>query len=71
MGYLVKMQKVERPTNQSFYLNFPSALAQCLDIVKGEVFEWVVENKNLILLQRVKPKKYYKSKRTPPFVGKG
>ncbi|OHD56904.1 MAG: hypothetical protein A2096_02555 [Spirochaetes bacterium GWF1_41_5] len=57
MGYTVKIQKVERPTNQSFYLNFPSALAQLLDVQKGEEFEWIVENKNLFLLKRVKEKK--------------
>ena len=54
MGYPVKIQKVERPTNQSFYLNFPSALAQALNIRKGESFEWVVENKNMLLLMRLK-----------------
>ena len=53
MGYRVKIQKVDRPTNQSFYLSFPSALAQSLEIEKGESFEWVVENKNLVLLKRV------------------
>ena len=63
MGYLVKMQKVERPTNQSFYLNFPSALAQSMNIEKGETFEWIVETKNLILLQRVKQKHPFKPKR--------
>lgn len=56
MGYCVKIQKVERPTNQSFYLSFPSALAQALEIEKGETFEWIVENKNLILLKRIKEK---------------
>ena len=54
MGYLTKIQKVERPTNQSFYVNLPSALAQAMNIEKGEQFEWIIENKNLLLLQRVK-----------------
>jgi len=63
MGYKVKIQKVQRPTNQSFYLSFPSALAQLLDIQKGEQFEWKVENKNLILLQRVNEKKSLKLKK--------
>jgi len=54
MGYLTKIQKVERPTNQSFYVNLPSALAQSMDIEKGEEFEWAIENKNLLILQRVK-----------------
>jgi len=54
MGYLTKIQKVERPTNQSFYVNLPSALAQAMNVEKGEKFEWIIENKNLLLLQRVK-----------------
>jgi len=65
MGYIVKIQKVERPTNQSFYLNFPSALAQCLDVRKGESFQWIVENKNLILLKRLRPKPKSKFKALP------
>lgn len=62
MGYSVKMQKVDRPTNQSFYLSFPSAVAQTLDIKKGELFEWLVESKNLIVLKRIKEKKNLKLK---------
>ncbi len=62
MGYIVKIQKVERPTNQSFYLNFPSALAQLLNIKKGECFEWEVETKNLIVLKRVNQRKALKLK---------
>ncbi len=62
MAYLTKIQKVERPTNQSFYVNLPSALAQALNIEKGEEFEWIIENKNLLLLQRVKQLKSKKLK---------
>ena len=62
MGYPTKIQKVERPTNQSFYVNLPSALAQCMDIEKGEEFEWIIENKNLLILQRVKKLKERKLK---------
>ena len=62
MGYTVKIQKVNRPTNTSYYLSFPSALAQLLDVTKGEEFEWVVEDKNLILLKRVNTKKNLKLK---------
>jgi hypothetical protein len=70
MGYPVKIQKVERPTNQSYYLNFPSALAQLLDIKKGELFEWEIETKNLLLLKRIKQKAPTKLK-TIKNVGKG
>ena len=57
MGYLTKIQRVDRPTNQSFYVNLPTALAQAIELEKGEEFEWVVEDKNLLLLKRVKPVK--------------
>lgn len=62
MGYPTKIQKVERPTNQSFYVNLPSAIAQSMDIVKGEEFEWIIENKNLLILQRLKKVKNLKLK---------
>ena len=57
MGYRVKIQKVERPSNRSFYLNFPMALAEALDVKKGEAFEWSIENRNTLIVKRVKPAK--------------
>jgi bifunctional DNA-binding transcriptional regulator/antitoxin component of YhaV-PrlF toxin-antitoxin module len=56
MGYAVKIQKVERPTNRSYYLNFPVALAEALGLEKGESFEWWVEDKNTLILKRTRPK---------------
>lgn len=55
MGYEVKIQKVERPTNRSYYVNFPVALAESIGIDKGESFEWMVEDKNTLVLRRIKP----------------
>jgi antitoxin component of MazEF toxin-antitoxin module len=63
MGYTTKIQRVDRPTNQSFYVILPSALAQAFDLEKGEEFEWIIEDKNLLLLQRSKPKKKFVSKK--------
>jgi antitoxin component of MazEF toxin-antitoxin module len=57
VGYKTKIQKVERPTNQSYYVNFPSALAQAVNITKGEECEWEVEDKNTLVLSRLKPLK--------------
>ena len=54
MGYQVKMQKVERPTNKSFYINFPAALAESVNIDKGELFEWLSEDRNTFVLRRIK-----------------
>ena len=62
MGYLVKLQKVERPTNRSFYVNLPAALADALQLDKGEELEWLLEDKNTLILRRRKPAKFLKLK---------
>jgi hypothetical protein len=65
MGYPVKIQKVERPTNRSFYVNFPAALADAIGVEKGEDFEWWVEDKNTLVFKRTraKPPRKLKSSR--------
>lgn len=57
MGYVTKIQRVDRPTNQSFYAIIPSPLAQAFEIDKGEEFEWVIEDRNTLVLKRVKSRK--------------
>ena len=52
MGYPVKLQKVERPTNRSYYINLPTAVAEAIAADKGETFEWSVEDKNTLVLSR-------------------
>jgi hypothetical protein len=66
MGYAVKIQKVERPTNKSFYVNFPVALAEAIEVVKGESFEWSIEDKNTLVFKRIrtKPPRKLKSNRS-------
>jgi antitoxin component of MazEF toxin-antitoxin module len=53
MGYIIKVQKVERPTNRSFYLNLPAVLAEALNIQKGEQLQWSIEDKNTLILSRL------------------
>lgn len=65
MGYLVKIQKVDRPTNRSFYVNLPVVLAEALNVDKGEEFQWLIEDKNTLLLLRVKPKTHRKLRAKP------
>jgi hypothetical protein len=55
-GCQVKVQKVERPTNRSYYLNLPVVLAEALEIAKGEEMVWLVEDKNTLLLCRTQTK---------------
>jgi bifunctional DNA-binding transcriptional regulator/antitoxin component of YhaV-PrlF toxin-antitoxin module len=63
MGFVTKIQRVDRPTNQSFYVIVPTALAHAFGLDKGEEFEWIIEDKNLLLLRRAKPKKKFSSKK--------
>ena len=55
MGYPVKIQKVQRPTNRSYYVNLPVTLAEALEVQKGESFEWFLEDKNTLILHRLIP----------------
>ena len=57
VGCLTKIQRVDRPTNQSFYAIIPAPLAQAFGIDKGEEFEWIIEDRNILVLKRIKPKK--------------
>jgi antitoxin component of MazEF toxin-antitoxin module len=52
MGYKTKIQKVSRPTNNSFYVNLPAAIAEAIEVEKGELFEWIVNDRNTLILKR-------------------
>ncbi|MEK7855795.1 MAG: hypothetical protein AAB288_06875 [Acidobacteriota bacterium] len=51
----MKLQRVARPTNRSYYLTIPSALVDCMELEKGETLEWILEDKNTLVLRRSIP----------------
>lgn len=53
MASKVKIQRVERECSRSFYVNLPVVLVDAIGIVKGEVFEWTLEDKNTLVFKRV------------------
>jgi hypothetical protein len=55
MGFPTKVQLIKRQASEQWYINFPSALAQAMDFVRGEVVEWFVEDKGLLALRRTSP----------------
>jgi hypothetical protein len=57
MGYPTKVQLIERKESQQWYINFPAPLAQAMEFQKGEVIEWVVQDKNTLVLHR-NPKRH-------------
>jgi hypothetical protein len=52
MGFPTKVQLIQRKDSQQWYINFPSAVAQAMEFTRGEVVEWIVEDKNRLLLRR-------------------
>jgi bifunctional DNA-binding transcriptional regulator/antitoxin component of YhaV-PrlF toxin-antitoxin module len=64
MGHKIKIQRVERGTTKSYYVNFPAALAEAAQIEKGEELEWLMEDRNTFILRRVIPKKSVLKRRT-------
>jgi antitoxin component of MazEF toxin-antitoxin module len=54
MGYTVKIQKIQRATNKTYYVNFPGAFADAVNLEKGEEMEWFIESRNCFVLKRVK-----------------
>jgi hypothetical protein len=57
MGHKIKIQRVERGTTKSYYVNFPAALAEAARISKGEEMEWLLEDRDTFILRRVVPQK--------------
>lgn len=53
MGYQSKVQVIERAGgNRQYYLICPAPLAQALELEKGESIEWVVQDKQRLLIKR-------------------
>ena len=53
MGFPTKIQLIKRAKSEQWYINFPAAVAQAMEFEKGEVVEWVVEDKQKMTLKRV------------------
>jgi len=55
MGFPTKVQLIKRKASEQWYINFPAAVAQAMEFEKGEVVEWVIEDKALLALKRLEP----------------
>jgi len=52
MGFPTKVQLINRKTSKQWYINFPSAMAQALDFKRGEMVEWIIEDRATLVLKR-------------------
>jgi len=53
MGYIAKIQRVDRGKTKSFYVNLPAAIAEACNIEKGEEMEWLIEDRDTFVLKRI------------------
>jgi len=52
MGYPTRIQLIKREKSEQWYINLPSALAQAMEFERGEVVEWLIEDRQKLILKR-------------------
>lgn len=52
MGFPTRVQLISRKSSEQWYINFPAALAQACEFIRGEVVEWVVKDQHTLVLRR-------------------
>jgi hypothetical protein len=52
MGYPTKLQLIKRQKSEQWYVNLPSAIAQAMDFQRGEIVEWLIEDRKKMVLVR-------------------
>ena len=56
MGYRSKLQVIRRGgQNRQYYLICPAPVAAALELEKGEILEWVIQDRHTLEIRRVKP----------------
>lgn len=65
MGFATKVQLIKRKASAQWYINFPSAIAQGMEFERGEVVEWVIEDKTQLVLRRTQPPRSALKKKHP------
>lgn len=52
MGCPTKVQLIKRKESEQWYINFPAAIAQAMEFRRGEIVDWIVEDKSQLILRR-------------------
>jgi hypothetical protein len=52
MGCPTRIQLIKRKESEQWYINFPAQIAQAMEFEKGEIAEWIVEDKSQLVLKR-------------------
>lgn len=52
MGYPTRVQLIQRKESEQWYINFPAPIARAMEFDKGEVVEWVIQDRHTLTLHR-------------------
>lgn len=52
MGFKTKVQRIKRQKSEQWYINFPSAIAQAMEFTRSENVEWIISDKQHMILHR-------------------
>ena len=52
MAFKTKVQCIKRKKSEQWYINFPSALAQAMEFSQSENVEWIISDKQHLILNR-------------------
>jgi len=52
MGYPTKIQLIKREKSEQWYINLPAAIAHAMEFQRGEIVEWLIEDKQKMILIR-------------------
>jgi hypothetical protein len=52
MGYPTRVQLIRRQDSEQWYINFPAPIARAMEFDKGEVVEWVIQDRHTLTLHR-------------------
>ena len=53
MGYPTKIQLIKRAKSEQRYVNFPAAVAKAIEFNQGETVEWIIDDHQRLVLQRI------------------
>lgn len=54
MGAPTEVRLINRKNSQQRYVNFPAAIAQAMQYERGGVVEWLVKNRQHLILRRLR-----------------
>jgi hypothetical protein len=52
MGFPTKIHLIKHTAIEQWYFNFPNQFAQSMEIERGKIVEWVIEDKSHFVIKR-------------------